>query len=53
MDFEWDDNKNSVNNEKHGFDFNMAKLVFLDENRVTFHVIILKYLFCHMEHLRI
>ncbi len=36
MDFEWDENKNSINNEKHGFDFNMAKLVFLDKNRVTF-----------------
>ena len=32
MDFEWDENKNRSNNEKHGIDFNDAKEVFKDEN---------------------
>lgn len=33
MNFEWDENKNSSNKEKHGIDFNDAKNVFKDENR--------------------
>jgi uncharacterized DUF497 family protein len=32
MDFEWDENKNRSNNEKHGIDFTDAKEVFKDEN---------------------
>ncbi len=33
MEFEWDENKNKSNQEKHGIDFNDAKEVFNDENR--------------------
>lgn len=33
--FEWDDNKNLTNKEKHGIDFNDAKKVFEDEKRKT------------------
>jgi uncharacterized DUF497 family protein len=32
MGFEWDENKNNSNKEKHGIDFNDAKEVFKDEN---------------------
>jgi len=32
MEFEWDENKNKSNLEKHGIDFNDAKEVFKDEN---------------------
>ena len=32
MEFEWDENKNKSNQEKHGLDFNDAKEVFNDEN---------------------
>lgn len=36
IDFEWDENKNKSNLEKHGLDFNDAKDVFKDkENNVT------------------
>ncbi len=31
MEFEWDENKNKLNKEKHGIDFNDAKKVFDDE----------------------
>jgi len=33
MEFEWDENKNKLNQDKHGIDFNDAKEVFKDENR--------------------
>lgn len=33
MAFEWDENKNESNQEKHGIDFDDAKEVFKDENR--------------------
>ena len=33
MKFEWDENKNKSNQEKHSIDFNDAKDVFNDENR--------------------
>ncbi|NER02663.1 MAG: BrnT family toxin [Okeania sp. SIO3C4] len=33
MEFEWDENKNKSNKEKHGIDFNDAKEVFKDENK--------------------
>jgi uncharacterized DUF497 family protein len=32
--FEWDDEKNALNFEKHGVDFNLAKRVFDDDNRI-------------------
>ena len=32
MEFEWDENKNKSNHEKHGIDFNDAKDVFKDDN---------------------
>ncbi len=35
MKFEWDENKNKKNIEKHGIDFNDAKEVFKDEKRVV------------------
>jgi len=31
MEFEWDENKNKKNIQKHGIDFNDAKEVFKDE----------------------
>ena len=34
MQFEWDENKNSSNQEKHGVDFNQAIEVWNDENRL-------------------
>ncbi len=35
MKFEWDENKNKSNQEKHGIDFNDASDVFKDKNRKT------------------
>jgi uncharacterized DUF497 family protein len=32
--FEWDENKDRKNREKHGFSFDDAAQVFLDENRI-------------------
>jgi uncharacterized DUF497 family protein len=32
--FEWDEDKNAQNIEKHGIDFNFAKRVFDDEDRI-------------------
>ena len=32
MEFEWDENKNKSNAQKHGIDFNDAKEVFKDDN---------------------
>lgn len=34
MEFEWDENKNTINKEKHGIDFEEAKTVFFDENAI-------------------
>ncbi len=34
MKFEWDDNKNKSNQNKHGIDFNKIKEVFDDSNRI-------------------
>jgi len=34
--FEWDENKNSGNKEKHSIDFNYAKKIFEDENRIKY-----------------
>lgn len=36
MHFEWDENKNKSNLAKHGFDFNQAKEVFKDVDKVEF-----------------
>ena len=33
-DFEWDSNKDALNQEKHGVSFALAQLAFLDHNRV-------------------
>ena len=33
--FEWDDEKNELNQEKHGVSFETAQLAFLDEHRVV------------------
>ncbi len=33
-DFEWDANKDLLNQEKHGVSFALAQLAFLDHNRV-------------------
>ena len=35
MEFEWDENKNATNKEKHGIVFNDAKSVFDDSKRKT------------------
>lgn len=35
MKFEWDENKNKSNIEKHGIDFDDAKGVFKDENSIV------------------
>ena len=32
--FEWDEDKNAQNIEKHGVDFNFAKKIFDDEDRI-------------------
>ena len=32
MKFEWDENKNKTNMQKHGIDFNDAKEVFKDKD---------------------
>ncbi len=33
-DFEWDDNKDKINQRKHGVSFALAQLAFLDKKRV-------------------
>jgi len=33
--FEWDEEKNKLNKKQHGIDFNDAKLVFNDPNRIV------------------
>lgn len=37
MNFEWDANKCSANKAKHGIDFDTAKNIWLDENRIEIH----------------
>ncbi len=34
MEFEWDTNKSNANKEKHGIDFETAKYLWLDKNRI-------------------
>jgi len=38
MKFEWDTDKSSSNKSKHGIDFETAKELWLDENRIEIHV---------------
>jgi len=33
-DFQWDENKEKINEKKHGVSFSLAQLAFLDFNRV-------------------
>jgi uncharacterized DUF497 family protein len=37
MNFEWDEEKSKSNKRKHGIDFEAAKSLWLDENRVEIH----------------
>ena len=37
MKFEWDDEKNNANLNKHGIDFNTAKALWNDPNRIEIH----------------
>ncbi|MCD8155608.1 MAG: BrnT family toxin [Clostridiales bacterium] len=37
MKFEWSEEKEKINIEKHGIDFRTAVQVFLDENRIEFY----------------
>ncbi len=34
MNFEWDENKNEINKNKHSIDFEIASQVFNDQNRI-------------------
>ncbi len=34
-DFQWDENKEKINENKHGVSFSLAQLAFLDSNRVV------------------
>ncbi len=36
LSFSWDENKNKVNQEKHGISFEEAKTVFFDENAIQY-----------------
>lgn len=36
MKFEWDEDKNKINIQKHGVSLRRAAKVFLDENRIEF-----------------
>ena len=36
MEFEWDENKNRINKEKHGLSFEVAVHVFNDDRRLEF-----------------
>jgi len=33
-DFQWDENKEKLNQQKHGVSFSLAQLAFLDSNRI-------------------
>ena len=37
MNFEWDEEKSESNKRKHGIDFEAAKSLWLDENRLEIH----------------
>lgn len=36
INFEWDENKNTINKKKHGLSFEEAKEVFSDDNAILF-----------------
>jgi len=36
ISFEWDENKNTINKDKHGLSFEEAREVFYDDNAVLF-----------------
>lgn len=36
MNFEWDENKNQINQRKHGISFEEAQAVFEDEHAILF-----------------
>lgn len=36
INFEWDENKNTINKKKHGLSFEEAKEVFGDDNAILF-----------------
>jgi hypothetical protein len=36
MNFDWDENKNQINREKHGIDFDEASTVFFDKKAILF-----------------
>lgn len=36
MNFEWDENKNQINQRKHGISFEEARAVFEDEHAILF-----------------
>ena len=38
MSFEWDPEKSKANEEKHGIDFETARILWADDNRVEIHV---------------
>ena len=37
MKFEWDEEKNRINRQKHGISFETAMLVFNDDNRIEIY----------------
>ena len=37
LEFEWDEDKNKINFEKHGVTFQIASRVFEDNNRIEFY----------------
>jgi uncharacterized protein len=37
MKFDWDEGKSKINQDKHGIDFEAAKNLWLDEDRVEIH----------------
>lgn len=37
MNFEWNNDKSNSNKMKHGIDFETAKNIWLDENRIKIH----------------
>jgi uncharacterized DUF497 family protein len=34
LTFEWDEEKNRINQKKHGIGFELAKMVFMDDDRI-------------------
>jgi len=38
MAFEWDQGKSTANKEKHGIDFDTARMLWSDDNRLEIHL---------------